>query len=76
VERYCAEEAPEMTCCVILKGQSVTCSIRVSSRAFEQILRNVRKRESLKFFVFDTQQWCESHPPPNKSLKSVLMSTS
>ena len=27
-----------------------------------RIWRIVRKRESLKFFVFNSRQWCESHP--------------
>jgi hypothetical protein len=38
------------------------CSIRVSTQAFERIRRIVRNTKSLKFFVFHTQQWCESHP--------------
>jgi hypothetical protein len=38
------------------------CSIRVSTRAFVRIWRIVRKRKSRKFFVFNNQQWSESHP--------------
>ena len=41
---------------------SSTCSIRVSTQAFERIGRIVRKAKQLKFFVFNMQQWCESHP--------------
>jgi hypothetical protein len=38
------------------------CSIRVSTRGFLRLWRIVRKRESVKFFVFNNRQWCESHP--------------
>ena len=38
------------------------CSIRVSTRAFVRIRRISRKRTSLKFFVFNVRQRCESHP--------------
>ena len=38
------------------------CSIRVSTRAFVRNWRIVRKKNSVKFFVFNNQQWCESHP--------------
>ena len=40
----------------------VACSIRVSTRAFVRIERIVRKRESVKFFVFNNRQGFESHP--------------
>jgi hypothetical protein len=42
--------------------QRAACSIRVSTSVFERIWRIVRKRKSVKFFVFKGQQWCESHP--------------
>ena len=38
------------------------CSIRVSTRAFVRIERIERKAVSVKFFVFNNQQWFESHP--------------
>jgi hypothetical protein len=41
---------------------AAACAIRVSTTAFERIQRIVRKCESVKFFVFNTQQWSESHP--------------
>ena len=37
-------------------------SIRVSTSAFERIERIVRKRKSVKFFLFNNHQWFESHP--------------
>jgi hypothetical protein len=43
-------------------ASNATCSIRVSTRAFDRIWRIERKPECLKFFVFNNQQWCESHP--------------
>jgi hypothetical protein len=46
-----------------MEGIAVSaCSIRVSTQGFARIVRELRKRESLKFFVFNNRQWCESHP--------------
>ena len=53
-----------MALCHIRSVYGSACSIRASTRVFVRISRIVRKVNSCKFFVFNTQQWCESHPPP------------
>lgn len=41
-----------------LSASAAACSIRVSTRAFVRIWLILRKTKSLKFFVFNAQQWC------------------
>jgi hypothetical protein len=45
-----------------LCGSQSACSIRVSTAVFVRIWQIVRKVKSVKFFVFNNQQWFESHP--------------
>ena len=47
--------------CSVCGQPKSACSIRVSTRVFVRNWRIVRKKNSVKFFVFNNQQWCESH---------------
>src|SRR4030095_12964872 len=54
--------------CHIRYVHGTACALRASTRAFVRIQRIVRKPGSAKFFVFNTQQWSESHPLRNPSI--------
>src|SRR5688572_24876016 len=69
-----AAELPQRTLACQCRRQTshgrefCSCSILVSTQAFVRIWRNVRKLKSVKFFVINTRQWCESHPLRHISL--------
>jgi len=67
-ERQHAADMWQRGCLRNPRAWSSACLIRVSISAFVRFWRIWRKRESDKFFVFNNQQWFESHPLRQPSL--------
>src|SRR5262245_10534436 len=68
-------DGPPLPLCHIPCVYGAACSIRVSTQAFERIRRIVRNAKPLKFFVFNTQHWFESHPLRQPSLAASRLAS-